>query len=80
MMSFDPCNESGTLQQAIEKYKKRTGYYPEIVLEDKIYRTGENILFRKERESRLAGPAPGRPKKVISPAIRFKIILTIVTE
>ena len=30
-ISFDPYNESGTLQDACERYRERTGHYPERV-------------------------------------------------
>ena len=36
--SFDAYNESTGLQDMIEKFKERTGHYPERVLADKIYR------------------------------------------
>jgi hypothetical protein len=60
-ISFNPYNESSTLQEAVERYKERTGYYPERVLADQIYRTRENRLFCKERGIRLSGPKLGRP-------------------
>ena len=41
-VSFDPYNESGNLIAAVERYRERTGRYPERVLADKIYRTKEN--------------------------------------
>lgn len=36
-LSFDAYNESAVLETAVEKYKKRTGHYPERVLTDQIY-------------------------------------------
>lgn len=61
--SFDAYNESTTLLEIIERYKERTGSYPERVLADKIYRNRINLSFCKERNIRLSGPALGRPKK-----------------
>jgi hypothetical protein len=61
-LSWDPFNESLTLQKAVEDYKKRFGYYPEAVLADKIYRNRENRLLCKALGIRLSGPALGRPK------------------
>jgi GR25 family glycosyltransferase involved in LPS biosynthesis len=61
-MSFDAYNESSVLQGAVERYRERTGRYPERVLVDKIYRNCENIAFCKERGIRISGPALGRPK------------------
>ncbi len=62
-LSFDSYNEAVFLQAVIERYKKRTGRYPERVLADKIYRNRENLRFCKEHRIRLSGPALGRPKK-----------------
>jgi len=61
--SFEAYNESTTLKDVIERYRKRTGRYPERVLADKIYRNRDNLAFCKERGIRLSGPALGRPKK-----------------
>ena len=61
--SFDAYNESTGLQDMIERYKDRTGHYPERVLVDKIYRTRENLKYCKQHNIRLSGPALGRPKK-----------------
>ena len=47
----------------IERYKERTGCYPERILADKIYRNRENLSYCAERKIRLSGPAHGRPKK-----------------
>ena len=60
-ISFNPYNESSILQEAVERYKERTGYYPERVLADQIYRTRENRSFCKELGIRLSGPKLGRP-------------------
>ena len=61
--SFDAYNESTGLQDMIERYKERTGYYPERVLADKIYRNRDNLKYCKQHNIRLSGPALGRPKK-----------------
>lgn len=62
-LSFDAYNESATLIEAVERYKERTGSYPERVLADKIYRNRDNLNFCKEWNIHLTGPALGRPKK-----------------
>lgn len=41
-ISFEAYNESTCLIEAIERFKERTGYYPERVLADQIYRTRGN--------------------------------------
>ena len=62
-LSFEAFNESVDLIPAVERYKERTGHYPERVLVDQIYRTRENRAFCKKHTIRLSGPKLGRPKK-----------------
>jgi IS5 family transposase len=62
-MSWDNFNESTTLIEAIEQYRRRMGYYPAVVQADQIYRTRENRSFCKQHGIRLSGPALGRPPK-----------------
>lgn len=59
-LSFEAYNESTVLKEAIEAYKQRTGFYPERVLVDQIYRTRENRAYCKERNIRMSGPRLGR--------------------
>lgn len=60
-VSFNAYNEGTTLKDAVEHYKERTGYYPNRLLADKVYRTRENRTYCKERGIRLSGPKLGRP-------------------
>ena len=60
---MDSYHEGKHLQESVEKYKRRYGYYPEAVLADTIYRTRENRAYCKERGIRLSGPKLGRPSK-----------------
>ena len=60
-ISFDPYNESGTLLDACERYRERTGHYPERVLVDQIYRNRENRKYCKDHGIRMSGPKLGRP-------------------
>jgi hypothetical protein len=62
-LSWDAYNESTSLKQTIERYRKIHGHYPARILADKLYRNRENLKFCKERGIRLSGPALGRPKK-----------------
>ena len=62
-LSFDAYNESAVLIGAIERYRERTGHYPERALADKIYRNRENLAYCKLHGIRLSGPRLGRPKK-----------------
>ena len=60
-ISFDAYNESTCLQNAVERFKTRTGFYPERVLVDQIYRTRNNRAYCKLHGIRLSGPKLGRP-------------------
>ena len=61
--SFEAYNEGDVLIGAAERYKERTGHYPERILVDKIYRNRKNLSFCKEHKIRLSGLALGRPRK-----------------
>ena len=62
-LSFDSYNESTVLQDAVERYRIRTGHYPERVLADQIYRTRDNLTFCHDLGIRMSGKKLGRPKK-----------------
>jgi transposase, IS5 family len=65
-ISWDNFNESGDLKAQVEAFKNLTGYYPESVHVDKIYRTRENRAWCKERGIIMSGPPLGRPPANIS--------------
>ncbi|HEY9302539.1 MAG TPA: IS5 family transposase [Phormidium sp.] len=65
-ISWDNFNESGDLKTQIEAYRSCTGYYPESVHVDKIYRTRDNRAWCKERGIRISGPPLGRPPAHVS--------------
>jgi len=60
-LSFDPYNESTCLEETVERYYQRNGYYPERLLADQIYRTRHNRNYCKLNGIRLSGPKLGRP-------------------
>ena len=62
-VSFDAYNVSGCLIKAVERYRSRTGHYPERVLADQIYRTRDNRAYCKKHGIRLSGPKLGRPSQ-----------------
>ena len=62
-LSFDAYNECGVLQDALERYRARTGHYPRKVLVDRIYRSKENRDWCKARGISMSGRGPGRPPK-----------------
>ena len=57
-LDFNNYNEQGILQQQIESYKKRFGYYPERVLADKIYQNRGNRPYCNDRGIHLMEAAP----------------------
>jgi hypothetical protein len=65
-ISWDNFNESADLKTQVESYKNYTGYYPESVHVDKIYRTRENRAWCKERCIRISGVPLGRPPANLS--------------
>ena len=62
-LNWDAYNESTTLQETVELYKKQTGIYPQRILADKIYRTRNNLQYCKKYNIRMNGPKLGRPPK-----------------
>lgn len=60
-ISYDAYNESTVLIEAVERFKERTGHYPDRLLADQIYRTRDNRNFCKTHGIRLSGPKLGRP-------------------
>ena len=62
-LSFDAYNEGVILQEALDAYKDRNGFYPERVLVDQIYRTRSNRAFCKENNIRISGPKLGAPSR-----------------
>ena len=67
-ISWDAFNESTTLQESVENYRKAYGHYPKRVLADTIFRTRENLQYCKEHGIHLNGPKLGRPNP--DPALR----------
>ncbi|NER40186.1 MAG: IS5 family transposase [Oscillatoria sp. SIO1A7] len=62
-LSLNNYNESGEFKNQVEAYKEYTGYYPESVHVDKIYRTRDNRNWCKEKGIRMSGSPLGRPPK-----------------
>lgn len=59
--TIDAYNENTVLKEAAERFRERTGHYPERILADQIYRTRENRKYCKMHGIRLSGPKLGRP-------------------
>lgn len=63
-IGWDNFNESGDLEDQVEAYRRRFGFYPESVHADKLYRTRNNLRYCKSKGIRLSGPRLGRPPTV----------------
>jgi hypothetical protein len=62
-LSWDACHEAADLPVQVEEYKRRFGFYPEVVIVDGIYGTRENRTWLYERNIRFSGKPLGRPPK-----------------
>ena len=64
-------NEGGDLKMQVERYRELNGYYPELLLADKIYLTRENRAYLKEHNIRHTGDPLGR-KPLRSPKTAYQ--------
>lgn len=60
-LSWEAFNEGQGLQQSVERYKQRFGYYPKEVLADQIYCNRDNRKWMKEKGIGLKAKPLGRP-------------------
>ncbi len=60
-LNWEAFNEGQWLQDSVECYKKRFGYYPKEVLADQIYCNRDNRKWMKEKGIRLMAKPLGRP-------------------
>ena len=67
---WEAFNEGKYLLSSVEKYKTRFGYYPKVVLADKIYCTRENRRILKLLGIILRAKPLGRPKAVDEEHVR----------
>jgi IS5 family transposase len=61
-ISWDAYNEGKDLIGQVEDYRKGYGYYPAVVITDKIYGTKENREYLKSKGIKFSGKKLGRPK------------------
>lgn len=59
-MDFNAFNEALDLPAQVEEYKRQFGYYPSVVLADKIYWTNANRKWLKERSIKMNATPKGR--------------------
>lgn len=62
-LSWNAYHEGGDLKKQIEEYRKLYGYYPAVVIADKIYGTRQNRTWLNDLGIRYSGKPLGRPSK-----------------
>ncbi len=77
-LSWNNFNEGKCLQNSVDDYRKRFGFYPEEVLADQIYCNRENRKWLKKLGIKLRAKPLGRPRKealsnLVSPGERNPI-------
>lgn len=60
-LSWEAYNEGTDLKKQVEDYRRLNGYYPKVVITDKIYGNRENRQWLKELGVRYSGKPLGRP-------------------
>lgn len=72
-LSWDAYNENTDLEKQVEAYKDLKGYYPEVLIVDKIYGTRQNRSYLKEHGIRFCGKPLGRPtREILTPYQKLK--------
>jgi len=62
-LHWDAQHEGHDLEAQVEVYKKRYGYYPEVVIADTLYGLCDNRSYLERNHIRFAGKPLGRPPK-----------------
>ena len=62
-VGWDAYNESLDIPTQVDNYFERFGYYPEVVIADKIYGSRDNRSYLKKHNIRYSGAPLGRPAK-----------------
>jgi hypothetical protein len=62
-LHWDAQHEGHDLQTQVEAYKKRYGYYPEVVIADTLYGSRDNRSYLERKHIRFSGKPLGRPPK-----------------
>jgi transposase, IS5 family len=62
-LSWNAYHEGADLKKQVEEYRKLHGYYPAVVIADKIYGTRENRTWLSKLGIRYSGKPLGRPSK-----------------
>jgi hypothetical protein len=79
-LKWDAYNENMDLISQVNKYRRRFGYYPKVVIADGIYGTRENRSYLQERGIRFSGKKLGRPPKEVNAIVREMDRLRILEQ
>ena len=69
-LRWDAYNESLDFIAQVNKYRRRFGHFPKVVIADNIYGTRENRKYLKEKGIRFSGKKLGRPPKEVDAVAR----------
>jgi hypothetical protein len=59
-IAWENISEASLLPAAVEQYKRIFGFYPKVVIGDRVYPNRSNREWCKQRHIRLSGPSLGR--------------------
>jgi len=71
-MEFDNFSEAKYLKESAEEYNRIFGFYPRVIIGDKLYGTRENRDYCKSKGIRLSGPRLGRKSEEIKESERVQ--------
>jgi len=69
-LKWDAFNENQDLIAQVNKYRRRYGFFPAVVIADGIYGTRENRQYLRKYGIRFSGKKVGRPPKEIDAIFR----------
>jgi len=79
-LRWNPFNENLDLIAQVNKYRRRFGFFPAVVIADGIYGTRENRNYLNEHGIRFSGKKLGRPPKEINAIAREMERLRILEQ
>jgi len=69
-LDYENFSEAKYLEESAEEYKRIFGFYPAVIIGDRLYGTRENRNYCKSKGIRLSGPKLGRKTAEIKEAER----------
>jgi hypothetical protein len=72
-LAYDNFSEAKYLEESAEEYKRIFGYYPKVIIGDKVYGTNANRKFCRDRGLRLSAPKLRRKSEEFKEAERKQL-------